>query len=206
MKMVRAIGIGCQVIGGVLLVHAGMGITGHVINETLTPSLAGIVGLTFLLGGMGITMWHHRAYDTYESPVRKAIGDRAYERLSDEDQQGTLKSYRRQQNKLEKDASYHARQEAKHPVYTLIRTEHFEKAIEGQPRERIERALGKLQDGKMNIGRERMTKGPLKGLFRIKVDATARIVYDLESGNTVRLLDYIGNHDYRGSARRLRRR
>jgi len=51
-----------------------------------------------------------------------------------------------------------------------------------------------------------MTKGPLKGLFRIKVDATARIVYDLESGNTVRLLDYIGNHDYRGSARRLRRR
>ena len=197
------LGICFQIIGGILLLNAGQGITGWVVAEELSVSVSGILGLVFLLGGLGLTLWQHRTYDSYEPVVRRAMGDQRYEALPESSQQSTLKAYRRHENTLEKTAQSHARQEIKSPKYALIRTEQFEKAIQGHPRERIERALHKLEEGKMNLGAERMSGGPLKGLYRIKVTDTARIVYDFLPKHRIKVIDFTANHDYRKTTRKL---
>lgn len=204
----RWIGISLQIGGALLLLNAGQRITGFVVAESVSVSLSGFLGLVLLLGGIGLTMWHHQAYDSYEPAVRRAMGASRYEPLPESDQRATLKAYRRHENKLEKTAHYQARQAAKQaPLpapYELIRTERFEKAIKRHDPAKIARALEKLTaQGARNL--DRMHVGPLKGLSRIKVDATARIIYHEKPGNKIELLDYTSDHDYGESARKLRR-
>ena len=214
----RYVGIGCQLLGAVLLLNAGQGITGFVVAESVSVSLSGVLGLTFLLGGLGLTLWSHRTYDTYEPHVRRAIGDARYEALPDSAQQGALKAYRRHENKLEKTAQYHTRQEIKAETLIqlelvraekkriknrVVRNKMFEDAIQNHPLEPIERAITKIEEGRANMDRERMTKGLLKGLYRAKVTDTARIIYRVPAPGRVELLDYSSDHDYNETARKL---
>lgn len=202
----RWLGIGMQVVGGILLVDVGRGITGFAIAETIISTGQGILGLVFLLGGLGITIWNHRTYETYEPHVREALGDARYEQLSEREQTGAMKAYRRHENKLEKTAQYYARQEAKEkkPVFQLIRTEAFEDAIKKHPKERIQKALAKLEQGAMNLDAERMLGGPLKGYYRTKLTSKEALVYDCDARkNTITLIGFTSKHDYRSVARKL---
>lgn len=206
MAFMMKVGIGCQLIGVLLLLNAGQSITGFVIVESLSPSFSGIVGLLFLLGGIGITIWHHKTYDSYELPVRTLLGDARYEQLPEKDQMTTLKSYRRQIGKLEREIAYQSREEARRQraqglPYELVFTESFQETIEGHPRKRIDSTLRKLAEGKGNrkILQGEQTKG--KGIYEIKTDTTGRIYYRVE-GKKIVLLEYDSDKSLMGSKRR----
>ena len=194
MVMCRWIGISLQLVGVVLLVNAGQGITGFVVAESLSVSVSGFLGLVLLLGGIGLTLLQHRTYDSYEPQVRRAMGASRYEPLPESDQRATLKAYRRHENKLEKTAQYQARQATKNALlpapYELIRTERFEKAIKRHDPAKIERALAKLQ----NDGGKQEKLKHLDG-HSLRVTKGERLLFEKKDKRII-LTDYVTSHDY----------
>ncbi|MBS3089691.1 DUF308 domain-containing protein [Candidatus Pacearchaeota archaeon] len=188
----KTLGILSLIAGTLFLLNVFTSITGFVIADNIEGAVS-ILGMAFIaLGIVLISYSESEAYHQRESVLRKMIGEEKYEELPERDKYVVNRSHRRH-IKAEERREYNRQRELarkeKEELH-IIRTENFERAIQGHNHSEIERAINKISKG---LGKQERLKH-LPGLS-IRVSRRGRILYEVE-GKEVKLTDYLPDHKY----------
>ena|SRR3989338_1043177 len=184
MSLLKIAGVFMFLAGVILLIGESPVIIGAVLGEYPLSNLS-VIGIIFLFAGAVLYNYSQEEYNARDAYLKSAVGGR-YEELSERDKVALNKAYRR-----------HSVQDSKRQaegkmggLIDVVRTETFEKAINGHPIKRIDAAIEKLREGKGK--RERLSH--ISG-NSIRTSKGGRIIYEERNG-TIFLMNYTPDHKY----------
>lgn len=179
------------IIGLIFVLHGFSGITGYIILGKLENRISSFLGSVLIIGSIIIFSYDDLiAYIQRAHYLRNALGKESYDALSKEEQDRINKSYRRHNEKeARREESTASPQQG---LVQIVRTEHFDKAVERHNPKIIERAIEKLRVGK---GKTEWLKYIKR--HSIRVTNSGRITYDVaDHGRKIILRDYTPDHKY----------
>ena len=189
-KGFRVLGILLFILGVALILNTLRSMTGFAIIEEIGVYTGSIAGLVLLV--LGVALLSYSAGNEYRdrnSQLQRMMGRERYKSLSDKEKQTYNSAYRRHLEKKEHGGQKESRLAEQANQLNIIRTEHFERAIQGHEKA-IERAIKKIGTGKGK--EEKLSNGTG---FSMRVTKGGRMFYE-RNGNTYKLTGYTEDHKY----------
>ena len=187
MNIKRVSGIIGTVVGVILIVSAKKTLTGGAVGSS-ELSILSLIGSFMIIIGLIVIL---TSREHYESRLREMLGEK-YTTLSSEEKHAYVKSYRRSEERKEKEREHKEGLEKQ-----IVKTAQFEKSIRGHDVKAIDGAIEKITSGK---GREEVLKGHGElaeygpGLRSIRVTKGARILFKRHGKGDIVLIDYLPQH------------